>query len=236
MLALINKELKQLLYSSSSYIVAVIFFVTIGIIFAQQFFVDNLAELRSMFEALPYVFIIIIPAITMGSWAEERKSGTFELLSTMPVSELSLITAKFIANFVFAAVLLLGTFPMAITVIQLGQPDLGVIAAGYIGMLFLISAYVSIGQSVSIKATNQITAFIISIALTAILFFIGEDVFLRYLPAQIRNYFEIFGLGSHFRNITKGILDLRDVSYYLAVAFAFLSYTYFSFSRIRKSG
>lgn len=236
MFTLIKKELRQFLVSPSIYVVAVIFFIAIGIIFSQQFFVENIASLRKMFEAFPLVLIIIIPAITMGTWAEERKTGTFELLQTMPIHTLSLLLAKLVSNFLLVAILLLLTMPAVITVEVLGQPDRGVILGGYLGLLFLSLAYISIGQFVSINSKNQVASFITSVAIICALFFIGEDIFLRYVSSSFRGYFEVFGLGAHYRSVLKGVIDMRDILYYLSVITIFFTGIYFSFKKITKEG
>jgi ABC-2 type transport system permease protein len=172
----------------------------------------------------------------MRSYSEELKEGTLELIATQPLSKLELIIAKFLSSFIFVLILLALTIPIPITINILGNPDNGVIIAGYIGLILLASSYIAIGQFISINTQNQIVAFIVSVVLIGILYLFGESQFLIYLPTFTRPFFESLGLGSHFRSIARGVIDSRDLLYYISIIIVMILFIYKSFQRIQKQG
>lgn len=172
----------------------------------------------------------------MRSWAEEKREGTLEIITTLPISKIELIIAKFTSTLTFTILMIMATLPIPITLNALGNPDNGVIIAGYIGLILLSATYIMIGQFVSINTQNQIVAFILSAVLIAILYIIGEVKFLEVLPSSLRVYCQALGLGVHFRSIARGVIDTRDVLYYLSIIIILLMFTYKSLDRIKRTG
>ncbi|MFC1780387.1 ABC transporter permease [Patescibacteria group bacterium] len=232
----IKKELKDYFISPIAYVVIATFLVITGVIFAKDVFINNQANMRNFFEYIPLVLIIALPALTMRSWAEERKEGTLEIISTLPISNLNLIIAKFVSCLIFTLIALLLTLPIPLTLNILGNPDNGVIIAGYFGLALLSASYVAIGQFISINTKNQIVAFILSASLIALLYLFGEAQFLLFVPVSLRFLLEALGLGSHFRSIAKGVLDTRDILYYLSIIVFLFYFTYKSLLRIKSKG
>lgn len=230
-LTITKKELLSYFNSPASYIFIVVFLVFSGWLFFSfgNFFAFNDASMRYFFSLMPWVFLFIIPAATMRLWAEEQKSGTIEVLLTLPVKDFEVVLGKFFASFIFIFISLALTFPIPILITYLGDPDFGVIIASYIGTLFLGGSYIAIGLFASSLTRNQIVAFIIALSLSFLLFIIGHQIVLVSLPESLVPVFRFIGLGSHFESITRGVLDSRDILYYLSVIFLFL---YFNMKRI----
>jgi len=231
-----KKEFKDYFSTPVAYIVIAVFALVIGVYFGQSVFVENQASLRKLFEFIPLLWIVVIPALTMKSFAEEIKTGTLEVMMTLPITKVQIILGKFFANLLIVILMLLTTLPAAFTITNLGNPDIGQMVVAYIGLLLLASVYILIGQAVSINSKNQIVAFIISAFVIAILYFIGEVQVLTVVPANLREIFEFLGLGSHFRSIARGVIDSRDVIYYFSlITIAFIA-TLLSFNRIQNKG
>jgi len=231
-----KKELREYFSSPVAYIVIGVFALMIGVYFSRNVFVDNQANLRKLFEFIPLIWIIIIPALTMRSFAEELKNGTLEVLMTLPVTKLQIIFGKFLSNLVIAFFMLLTTLPAFITVNYLGNPDIGQTATAYLGLLLVASVYIIIGLAISLNSKNQIIAFIISSFLLAILYLVGEEDVLKVIPARYHQIMEFIGLGAHFRSIARGVLDSRDVLYYISVMILTFMITLFSFNKIQNKG
>lgn len=231
-----KKELREYFSSPVAYIVIGVFALMIGVYFSRNVFVDNQANLRKLFEFIPLIWIIIIPALTMRSFAEELKNGTLEVLMTLPVTKLQIIFGKFFSNLVIAFFMLLTTLPAFITVNYLGNPDIGQTATAYLGLLLVASVYIIIGLAISVNSKNQIIAFLISSFLLAILYLVGEEDVLKVIPARYHQIMEFIGLGAHFRSIARGVLDSRDVLYYISVMILTFMVTLFSFNKIQNKG
>ncbi len=221
-LALARKEFKSYFSTPIAYIYLVVFLVFTNWFFFRGFFVMNIASLRGFFGLMPWTFLFLIPAVTMRLWAEEQKLGTMEVLLTWPVREHEVVLGKFLASMGLLSVSLLLTLPLPATVFLVGHPDPGPILTGYIGLLFMGGAYLAIGLFSSSLTENQIVAFIVGVFLTFVLFVIGEDFVLVSAPALLAPVFSFLGLGAHFASIGRGVLDSRDVIYYLSVIFFFL--------------
>lgn len=231
-----KKELKEYFSSPVAYIVIGVFALIVGVYFSRNVFVDNQANLRKLFEFIPLVWIVIIPALTMRSFAEEIKNGTLEVLMTLPVTKLQIIFGKFLSNLVVALFMLLSTLPAFITVNYLGNPDIGQTITAYIGLLLVASVYIIIGLAISLNSKNQIIAFIISSFLLALLYMVGEAEVLKIIPVKYHQIMEFVGLGAHFRSIARGVLDSRDILYYLSVMILSFMITLFSFNKIQNKG
>lgn len=236
MLYITKKELKDYFSTPVAYVVIAVFALVTGVYFAQTVFIENQASLRKLFEFIPLLWIVVIPALTMKSFAEEIKTGTLEVMMTLPVTKVQIILGKFLANILIALIMLLTTIPAVFTIINLGSPDIGQMIVAYIGLLLLVSVYILIGQAVSVNSKNQIVAFIISSFVIAILYFIGEIQVLTMIPARVRELFEFMGLGSHFRSIARGVIDSRDLIYYFSLIIITFVITLLSFNRIQNKG
>lgn len=234
----IKKELKDYFISPIAYVIIATFIVIVSIWFAfvKGLFINNQAQMRATFIFITQMLIIVIPALTMRSWAEEKKSGTLEVISTLPISNLGLIIAKFISCLIFVSLAILLTFTIPLTLNMLGNPDNGIIFASYFGLILLSASYITIGQLISINSQNQIVSFIISTVIITILYLFGEVQFLQFIPPSLRTYFEALGLGAHFKSLAKGVLDTRDILYYLSIITILFYFIHKSLIRIKKQG
>lgn len=221
-ITLIRKELKSYFNSPMAYIFIVVFLTLNAWLFFRMFFFSHVASMRSFFAFLPWLFLFFIPASTMRMWSEEKRNGTIEVLMTLPVKDWEVVLGKFLSSFIFLAITILLTFPIPIMVGALGEPDWGVIFAGYIGALFLGAAFLAIGLWVSSFTKNQIISFIVGVLITFILFVIGESIVLFSAPTSLVPVLRYLGLGTHFQGIARGVLDTRDILYYVFIIFVFL--------------
>ncbi|MDJ0893536.1 MAG: ABC transporter permease subunit [Alphaproteobacteria bacterium] len=206
----------------------VIFLVTAGAftLFLGRFFDRGQASLESFFTFHPWLYLLLIPAISMRLWAEERKTGTIELLLTLPVTVTAAVLGKFLAAWAFTAVALAGTVPFWITVNVLGTPDNGTILAGYIGSLFMAGAYLAIGAAMSALTRNQVIAFILAAALCFLFVVSGtalvQEFFSAWAPTWLLDSIGWFSFLSHFQAISRGVIDLRDFVFFASVIALFL--------------
>jgi ABC-2 type transport system permease protein len=203
--------------SPIAYIVISIFLLVIGWFFFTTFFLFNQATLRNFFSLLPVIFSFVVPAITMRLFSEELNVGSYEILLTMPVTFQDIIVGKFLASIVFIAAMLIPTLAYPITVSFLGQLDWGPIMGGYVGAILLGAAFSAIGLFASSLTRNQIIAFIIGMALCFSLTLIDKMLF--FLPQSILGFLQYLGADFHFNNISKGIIDSRDILYFFSVSF-----------------
>jgi len=216
------KELKSYFVSPIAYIFIIVYIALTNFLFFQTFFINNQAQMRTYFEILPYIFLIFIPAVTMRTWAEEKRNRTFELLLTLPLNDAAIVAAKFLAALAFLAITLLFSITVPITVAILGNPDAGVIIAGYLGALLLGAAYISIGMWASSLTENQIVALIGGVVIIFLLLIAGHPLVVSFVPDALVNILSYIGLAWHFESICRGVIDSRDVIYYLSVIFFFL--------------
>lgn len=235
-LDIVKKEVREYISSPVAYIVIGVFSLLVGVYFSRYVFVDNQANLRKLFEFIPLIWIVFIPALTMKSFSEELKTGTLEVLMTLPVTKAQIIIGKFLSNLVVVILMLLLTIPAVFTINYLGNPDIGQTIVAYFGLVLLSSAYIFIGLAISIKSRNQIVAFILSAFVIAILYGVGEVQVLTIIPSSYRDYFELLGMGAHFRSIARGVLDSRDLIYYLTILIVSYFYTLNSFQKIQSKG
>jgi ABC-2 type transport system permease protein len=207
--------------------VAYVFFVvflmaSVGLaFFVGQFFRANQASLESYFVFHPWLFLFLIPAVGMRLWSEEKRSGTIELLFTLPLTTLEAVMGKFLAAWAFLAVAILLSFPMAITVGYLGQPDWGVIASGYLGSILMAGAYLGVCSLTSALTKNQVVSFVLSVLACLVLVFLGWSVFngalSAVLPVWAVDLVANFSFVTHFEAFTKGIIDPKDVAFFLSL-------------------
>jgi ABC-2 type transport system permease protein len=211
------KELKDYFVSPIAYIVICIFLLISGWFFFSTFFLINQANLRTFFSMLPLIFPFVIPAVTMRLFAEELHIGSFEMLLTLPVRLSDVIIGKFLACVVFVALMMLPTFSYAIWASFMGDLDWGPVMGGFLGAVLLGSAYSAIGIFASATTRNQIIAFIVGMVICFALSLVDKMLF--FFPATILPFIHYLGAGFHFENIAKGILDSRDIIYFMSVIF-----------------
>lgn len=221
-MTIFKKEFKTFFISPIAYIFITVYLVVTNFLFFQSFFLINQADMRAYFGILPWVFLLFIPAITMRSWAEEKKLRTLELLLTWPISDFQVVAGKFLASFSFLAITILLSISVPFTVILLGNPDMGPILGGYIGSLLMGGAYLAIGLWISSLTENQIVAFILGVVITFALFIVGNPFVTMASPSILVPVLNYIGLGNHFESIERGVIDTRDIVYYFSVIGFFL--------------
>lgn len=220
---LLKRELAAFYQSPVAWIVTGLFLVFSGFLFFPTFFLINRAELRNFFSLLPVLFSFFIPALTMRLVSEESRSGSLETLLTLPVSGSDVVAAKFLSSLIFVAGMLLPTLVYVISVSRIGNPDPGPIVGGYLGAVFLASAYSAIGLYASSLTKNQIVAFFLAFSLCIVLTMAHQ--FAIFLPPLMVAPVEFLGSTSHFDSVTRGILDSRDLLYFISITAFFLAMT-----------
>lgn len=220
---LFRRELAAYFATPLAYVFIVIFLMLAGsfAFFFGGFFQNGQADLRAFFNYHPWLYLFLVPALSMGLWAEERKSGTLELLMTLPLGLRDMVLGKFLAAWVFVGMALALTCPMWITVNYLGDPDNGVILASYIGSWLMAGGLLAVGSCISACTKNQVIAFIITVVLCFLLMVSGTDIVLEWMPGWFADWVidsvAAISFLSHFNSISKGVLDLRDVFYFAIV-------------------
>jgi ABC-2 type transport system permease protein len=220
--SLFKKELMSYFNSPIAYIFIAVFLMVGNWLFFDGFFLMERADMRSYFQLLPWMFLFLAPAVTMRLWAEEKKLGTIEFLLTLPVTNWQVVLGKFLGSLVFVFITLLLSAGLPITVSLLGNPDPGPIVAGYLGALFLGGAYLALGIFMSSLTKNQIVAFVLALVACFSAFIIGADFVLAGVPSSVAPVMRFLGLGAHFHDIAKGVIDSKDIIYYLSFIFLFL--------------
>ncbi|MCP8463510.1 ABC transporter permease subunit [Pseudomonas sp. ZM23] len=226
-----RRELASYFATPLAYVFIVIFLVLSGVFtfYLGSFYERNQADLNAFFNFHPWLYLFLIPAIAMRLWAEERKSGTIELLMTLPITRAEAVTGKFFAAWAFAGLALLLTFPMVITVNYLGEPDNGAILAGYLGSWLLAGAYLAIGSCMSALAKNQVIAFILAVAVCFVFIASGFplvlDLFSAWAPQWLLDAVASMSFLTRFDAISKGVIDLRDLLYFASLITAWLAAT-----------
>jgi len=223
-LALARKELYQYLHTPSFYGAAVFFlvFCSVWLFYFLAFFSMDKATLRPYFSAFPLVYIIVIPVLTMKSWAEERKTGTVELLLTMPFTEWDLVLGKFLSVFSFLSIMLLLTLPLPLSLLRLGSFDTGVLFSEYLGAFLLGASAVSLGLLMSSLSKNQAGAFLGSAVVLMIVMLINRVTFAFNLPKWLSDFVNFISLAYHFESFTKGVIDSRGLLFFIITTALFL--------------
>ncbi|MDB2462612.1 gliding motility-associated ABC transporter permease subunit GldF [Algibacter sp.] len=230
MLAILRKEINSFFASPIGYLVIAIFLILNGVflwLFKGEFNVLDygFADLSSFFLLAPWILIFLIPAVTMRSFSDEKKQGTLELLLTKPISHFNIVLGKYFGAFILILIALIPTLLYVYTVYQLGNPvgnlDLGSTLGSYLGLLFLVAAYTAIGVFASTLSDNQIVAFITAVFICFI-FYIGFEGFAEFTSS---NFIEQLGMSSHYKSMSRGVLDTRDIVYFLSITFLFLMAT-----------
>ncbi len=211
-LTITRRELGSYFNSPVAYIVITVFLLVSGYLFFSQVFLVNEATLRDFFSTTPLIFIFFAPALTMRLLAEEKRTGTLELLITMPVTDWQVVLGKFFAALAVLAVAIVLTFAYPITLSRMGELDWGAVVGGYLGLLLMGAAYVAIGLMCSSWTRNQVIAFIVSFGITFSLYLCGK--LLPLMPSALAPVVEYISLDAHFTNIARGVIDSRDLIYY----------------------
>jgi ABC-2 type transport system permease protein len=219
-----KKEFRTYFVSPIAYIVISIFLIVTGWFFFSTFFLFNQANLRNFFSLLPVVFAFVVPAVTMRLFSEELNVGSYEILLTMPVTYREVVLGKFLASVAFVTAMLLPTLAYPVTITFLGDLDWGPVVGGYVGAVLLGASFSAVGLFASSLTRNQIVAFIVGVAICFALVLIDKILF--FLPTPLVGVLEYLGADYHFENISKGILDSRDIIYFLSLIFISLYATH----------
>lgn len=228
-LTVFKREFQSFFNSPIAYIVITVFLLFSGWLFFQQFFLMGQASMRPLFGLIPVLFIFFAPAITMRLVAEERKTKTISLLMTLPIGHAEIILGKFLAAEALLGVALFLTLPYALTVASIGMLDWGPVWGGYLGALLMGAAYLAVGMFCTSLTSNQIVAFILGLAICFVFFIV--DKVLVFLPGGLSTFFEYLSVDYHFHNIARGVIDLRDVVFYLSFIAAFIIYSIYAIQR-----
>ncbi len=219
------KELKDYFASPIAYIVIAVFLLVSGWLFFSTFFLFNQASLRNYFDLLPISLSFVIPAVTMGLLAEERSSGSWELLLTLPVTTRTVVIAKFLAATVVSTAMISPVLIYALCISLIGDLDWAVVLTGYAGAILLSAAYCSIGLLASSLTRNQIIAFILAMVFCFLIAVIDKMLF--FMPRSLVEPLAYLAADTHFQNIAKGIIDSRDLVYFAGLVWAALYATDF---------
>ena len=224
------KEFTSYFKTPLGYVFLVIFLFGIGYLTFEpgrgSFFYMREASLSSFFRYIPWMFLFLIPAVSMRLWSEERKSGTIELLLTMPITVKQAVIAKYLASWAFIGIALLGTFPMIITVLYLGNPDLGVAFLGYLASFLMAGALLAVGGFFSALTKNQVISFILTVCTSFLLIMAGSPPILDFIsafsPKYVVDLFESLSVLNHFDSIERGVLTIGNVWFFAVMIIAWL--------------
>jgi ABC-2 type transport system permease protein len=222
-LTIFRKELRSYFSSPVAYIVLAVFLIITGWFFTSNLFLGGVVTMRNVFDIIPFIFLFFIPAITMRSFAEEKKTGTIELLLTKPITDLDIVIGKFLAALSLTAIALLFTWIYVISLSFIGKLDFGAVTGAYLGLLLMAGVYISIGIFASSLTHNQVVAFIISFLIVFALFMLNKV--LIFLPSGLASIFEYLSIDYHFGNIARGVLDSRNLIYYFSGILIFILLT-----------
>lgn len=220
---LCKRELRNYFYTPIAYVFIVVFLLLSGMatFYIGNFFGRGQADLVPFFNFHPWLYMIFIPAISMRLWAEERKSGTIELLFTLPITTWQAIFAKYLSALIFTAIALSLTFPLWIAVNYLGHPDNGVIIAGYFGSLLMAGAFLAIGAAISALTKNQVVAFVLTLMISLFMNLLGFSMVIDQvrgvLPDMLYETLRSFSFLTNFDTISRGLLDFRSIIYFASL-------------------
>jgi len=222
--AVTNRELRAYFNSPIAYVFLAVFAGAALFTFfnVNAFFSRGRADLRGLFDSLPFLMVLLVPALTMRLWAEERKQGTLEVLLTLPARDHELVVGKFLASLGLLSVGLGLTLVLPVAVALLGDLDPGPVIGGYVGALLLGAAYLAVGQFLSATTENQILAFILTLVVCLGLYGLGLETFAGLFPDRTASLLRALGTGSRFQSVARGVIDLRDLVYYLSLTGFFL--------------
>jgi ABC-2 type transport system permease protein len=235
----IRRELSGYFSTPVAYVFIVAFLALLGAMtfFVGNFFERGLADLNAFFQFHTWLYMLLIPAISMRLWAEERKTGTIEMFLTLPISLTQAVMGKYLAAVIFAAIALSLTFPIWITVNVLGSPDNGVILSGYIGSLLMAAGFLAIGSFISALTKNQVIAFVVTACLCFVFIASGAPLVLNFFsgwaPQQAVDFIASLSFLTHFTDISKGVLDVTDLAYFASLIAVFLFATALAVARLK---
>lgn len=218
-----SRELNGFFSSPVAYVFIVIFLVLAGFFpfMVSNFFQRGQASLEAFFVWHPWLYLFLVPAVGMRMWSEERRLGTIELLLTLPISPWQAIVGKFLASWIVLGLALLGTFPIVLTVNYLGVPDNGVIIGGYIGSFLLAGAYLAVSAMTSALTRNQVISFILAVIISLFLLLAGwppvTDLLVKWARPSVVDFVSAFSVMTHFEGFRKGVIDSRDLLFFLSV-------------------
>ena len=221
--AILKRELYGYFSTPVAYVFIVIFLFLTGIFtfYVGAFFEGGQADLEPFFRFHPWLFLFLIPAIAMRLWSEERKTGTIELLMTLPISTWEAVLGKFLAAWCFSGIALALTFPMWLTVNYLGDPDNTIIVAGYVGSFLMAGGFLAIGSCISALTKSQVIAFVVSVVICFLFILSGFplvlDFFQGWTPQALIDAIASISFLTHFDSIQKGVIDLRDLVYHIVL-------------------
>jgi ABC-2 type transport system permease protein len=218
--AVMKRELASYFATPIAYVFIVIFLVLASVFtfYLGNFYERGQADLAAFFTFHPWLFLFLVPALSMRLWAEERKSGSIELLMTLPLEVWQAVVGKFLAAWIFTGIAIALTFPLWITVSYLGEPDNGVILAAYIGSFLMAGGFLAVGSCISATTKNQVIAFILSVVACFLLLLAGFELVLNFFsgwtPQAVLDAIASLSFLTHFTNISKGVIDVRDLVYF----------------------
>lgn len=236
-----RREMASYFATPVAYVFIVIFLALNGIM---TFFVGNFldrdqADLIAFFNFHPWLYLFLIPALSMRLWAEERRTGTIELSMTLPLTATQIVVGKFLAAWAFTGIALALTFPLWLTVNYLGDPDNGAILAAYVGSMLMAGGFLSVGSFVSALTKNQVIAFVLSATVCFLLVAMGSTIVLNVLgewaSGNIADFFRSMSVMNHFSSISKGVVDLRDAVYFGALICLFLFLNVVAIDRLKAT-
>ena len=238
LLTIWRKEFNAFFASPAAWLFLGTFLVASLFIFfwAEAFFARNIADLKPLFQWMPILLIFLVAALTMRSWSEERRSGTLESLLTAPVSTLQLVLGKFFASLSLVALALALTLFLPVTVAMMGPLDWGPVIGGYLASLFLAAAYIAIGQYMSSRTDNPIVALILTVIVAGVFYLIGSRTLTSLFGQTLSSVLSWIGTGSRFDSITRGVLDARDLYFYLSIVGVFLALNLYTLEKVRWAG
>ncbi|MBR9980041.1 MAG: ABC transporter permease [Desulfatitalea sp.] len=239
-LAVLRREMQSYFVSPVAYVFIVIFLLLLGFFTFQvtRFFEAGQADLQGFFQWHPWVFLFLVPAVAMRLWSEERRLGTIELLLTLPVTVTQLVMGKYLAAWLFIGIALLFTFPMVLTVAYLGDPDMGAVFCAYVGSFLMAGAFLSVGSMTSALSRNPVVCFILAVVVCLFFILAGyppvTGTISAWAPVWLVNRVADLSFLSHFLSLQRGVIDLRDVLYFVSVI-TFMLYLNGVLVRGRKS-
>jgi ABC-2 type transport system permease protein len=231
-ITIFRREMRSYFNSPVAYIVITLFLLVCGFFFTLPLFQNGgTADLRGLFANAGFILMFFCPAVAMRLLAEERRSGTIEILVTLPVKDEEIVVGKFLAGFALTAISIVLTFVAYLTIASLGNPDFGAAFGGYLGLILMAGVYVAIGLFTSSLSPNQIIAFIVGFVIIFAFFLL--DKILPFLPDALTSFFEYLSIDYHYGNISRGVIDSRDLIYYFSMIFFFL-YLAVKMTQLRK--
>ncbi len=221
---IMKKEMLSYFNSAIAYIFLTLFLTLLSFMFFRVYFLIGVVRMGDFFSILPWIFLIFIPAITMKSWAEEKGAGTLEVLFTMPIKDTNLVLGKFFSGVIFISIGVLLTLIVPTLVGMTGNLDWGTVVASYIGTLFLAASYIAVGNFVSSLTSSQISAFLLTAVTLFFFLIIGTEPVYSIFPSAVAEVIRNFSLSHHFHSIGRGIVDSRDIVFYISFISLFLFY------------